>query len=129
LGVLLSPQILIWMDTPESVLPQSITYLRIYFAGSLFFVMYNIFVGILQAVGDSRHPLYYLMVSSVVNLVLDVVFIEFVHTGVGGAALATVISQAVSALLCLVHLMRSKARSEERRVGGEWRARWRARSA
>ena len=108
LGVLLSPQILIWMDTPESVLPQSVTYLRIYFAGSLFFVMYNIFVGILQAVGDSRHPLYYLMVSSVVNLVLDVVFIEFVHTGVGGAALATVISQAVSALLCLVHLMQSK---------------------
>ena len=108
LGVLLSPQILIWMDTPESVLPQSVTYLRIYFAGSLFFVMYNIFVGILQAVGDSRHPLYYLMVSSVVNLVLDVVFIEFVHTGVGGAALATVISQAVSALLCLVHLLRSK---------------------
>ena len=108
LGVLLSPQILIWMDTPESVLPQSITYLRIYFAGSLFFVMYNIFVGILQAVGDSRHPLYYLMVSSVVNLVLDVVFIEFVHTGVGGAAFATVISQAVSAFLCLVHLMRSK---------------------
>ena len=108
LGVLLSPQILLWMGTPESVLPQSNAYLRIYFSGSLFFVMYNIFVGILQAVGDSRHPLYYLMVSSVVNLVLDVVFIEFVHTGVGGAALATVISQAVSALLCLVHLLRSK---------------------
>lgn len=119
LGVLLSPQILIWMDTPESVLPQSITYLRIYFAGSLFFVMYNIFVGILQAVGDSRHPLYYLMVSSVVNLVLDVVFIEFVHTGVGGAAFATVISQAVSAFLCLAHLMRSKEcyRLSLRRLG------------
>lgn len=119
LGVLLSPQILIWMDTPESVLPQSITYLRIYFAGSLFFVMYNIFVGILQAVGDSRHPLYYLMVSSVVNLVLDVVFIEFVHTGVGGAAFATVISQAVSAFLCLAHLMGSKEcyRLSLRRLG------------
>ena len=119
LGVLLSPQILIWMDTPESVLPQSITYLRIYFAGSLFFVMYNIFVGILQAVGDSRHPLYYLMVSSVVNLVLDVVFIKFVHTGVGGAAFATVISQAVSAFLCLAHLMRSKEcyRLSLRRLG------------
>ena len=65
-------------------------------------------MGILQAVGDSRHPLYYLIVSSVVNLVLDVVFIEFVHTNVGGAALATVISQAISALLCLWHLMRSR---------------------
>ena len=55
--------------------------------------MYNIFVGILQAVGDSRHPLYYLIVSSVINLVLDLVFIAVFHTGVGGAALATVISR------------------------------------
>ncbi len=108
LGVTFSPQILIWMGTPESVLPQSVSYLSIYFSGSLFFVMYNILVGILQAVGDSRHPLYYLIVSSVVNLVLDVVFVEFVHTNVGGAALATVISQAISALLCLWHLMRSR---------------------
>ena len=115
LGVLLSPQILIWMDTPESVLPQSITYLRIYFAGSLFFVMYNIFVGILQAVGDSRHPLYYLMISSVVNLVLDVVFIEFVHTGVGGAELH--------------HRLRQRAGAVQRELlrrdghGGLWRLR------
>lgn len=108
LGVLLSPQILLWMDTPQSVLSQSVAYLRIYFSGSLFFVMYNIFVGILQAVGDSRHPLYYLIVSSVVNLVLDVVFIEYVRTGVGGAALATVISQAISAVLCLGLLLRSR---------------------
>ena len=108
LGVLLSPQILIWMDTPESVLPQSITYLRIYFAGSLFFVMYNIFVGILQAVGDSRHPLYYLIVSSLVNLVLDLVFIAGLGCGVGGAAAATVISQIVSAVLCLLQLARSR---------------------
>lgn len=107
-GVLLSPQILIWMGTPESVMDNSVAYLQIYFSGSLGFVMYNIFVGILQAVGDSRHPLYYLIVSSVINLVLDVVFIQFFHTGVGGAALATVISQVVSALLCLVELMKTK---------------------
>ena len=87
---------------------ESVAYLQIYFAGSLGFVMYNIMVGILQAVGDSRHPLYYLIVSSVVNLVLDLLFIAGFHTGVGGAALATVISQLVSALLCLMQLMRTK---------------------
>lgn len=107
-GMIFSPQILTWMDTPESVMENSVAYLQIYFSGSLGFVMYNIFVGILQAVGDSRHPLYYLIVSSVINLVLDVLFIDAFHTGVGGAALATVISQAVSALLCLIQLMRTK---------------------
>lgn len=106
-GILLSPQILLWMGTPESVMPESVTYLQVYFYGSLGFVMYNIFVGILQAVGDSRHPLYYLMISSVINLVLDIVFIENFHTGVGGAALATVISQAFSAILCLIQLLRT----------------------
>ena len=106
-GVLLSPQILIWMGTPESVMPESIIYLQIYFSGSLGFVMYNIFVGILQAIGDSRHPLYYLMISSVINLVLDILFVEVFHTGVGGAALATVISQVFSAILCLIQLLRT----------------------
>ena len=106
-GVLLSPQILRWMGTPESVMPESVTYLKIYFSGSLGFVMYNIFVGILQAVGDSRHPLYYLMISSVINLVLDVVLIKDFHTGVEGAALATVISQVFSAILCFIQLLRT----------------------
>lgn len=107
-GVLLSPQILIWMGTPESVMPESITYLQIYFLGSLGFVMYNIFVGILQAIGDSRHPLYYLIISSLINLVLDILFIEVFHTGVGGAALATVISQVFSAILCFIQLLRTQ---------------------
>ncbi len=107
-GMIFSPQILIWMDTPESVMANSVSYLQVYFSGSLGFVMYNIFVGILQAVGDSRHPLYYLIASSIINLVLDLVFIEVFHTGVWGAALATVISQVVSALLCLIQLMKTK---------------------
>lgn len=106
-GVLLSPQILVWMGTPTSVMPESTTYLQIYFSGSLGFVMYNIFVGILQAIGDSRHPLYYLMISSVINLVLDILFIRGFHTGVGGAALATVISQLFSAVFCLIQLLRT----------------------
>ena len=109
-GMAFSPQILRWMGTPESVMADSVTYLTIYFSGSLGFVMYNIFVGILQAVGDSRHPLYYLIASSVINLVLDLLFIRGFHTGVGGAALATVISQVASALLCLWQMLRENER-------------------
>ena len=101
IGVWLSPVILRWMGTPESVMDNSVAYLRVYFMGSLFSVMYNVFVGILQAVGDSRHPLYYLIISSVFNLVLDIVFISFFHMGVEGAAWATVISQIISAGLVL----------------------------
>ena len=108
-GVVFSPQILVWMGTPDSVMPESVAYLQIYFFGSLGFVMYNIFVGILQAVGDSRHPLYYLMASSVVNLVLDLFLIAGFHTGVGGAALATVVSQLISAALCFAQLLRTRA--------------------
>ena len=74
-GVALTPTILGWMGTPETVLPQSISYFRWYFCGAIFTVMYNIFVGILHAVGDSRHPLYYLICSSLVNVVLDLVLV------------------------------------------------------
>ena len=108
LGALLSPQILSWMDTPESVMEEAVTYLQIYFSGSLGLVMYNIFVGILQAVGDSRHPLYYLIFSSFLNLVLDLLFIGVFHMGVGGAAIATVISQAASAVLCFLLLRKAE---------------------
>lgn len=106
IGMFLAPQILVLMGTPESVLPNSIIYFRTYFAGSLAFVMYNIFMGILQAVGDSKHPLYYLIFSSVVNVVLDLLFVAVFHWGVGSAALATAISQAASAILCFVRLLR-----------------------
>ena len=75
LGMYLAPKILVLMGTPSDVLPQSVEYFRTYFAGSLGFIMYNIFVGILQSVGDSRHPLIYLIVSSCINVVLDLLFI------------------------------------------------------
>ena len=107
-GMFLAPQILVLMGTPETVLPNSIVYFRTYFAGSLAFVMYNIVMGILQAVGDSRHPLYYLIFSSLVNVVLDLLFVGVFHWGVGAAALATVISQASSALLCFIRLVHSQ---------------------
>lgn len=105
-GVIAAPQILVLMGTPPEVLPNSVTYFRIYFCGSLAFVMYNFLVGILQAVGDSRHPLMYLIISSVTNIILDLILVAGFHFGVGAAALATVISQCLSALLCFLHLLR-----------------------
>lgn len=108
-GVGLTPMILRWMGTPPDVLPQSISYFRWYFIGAIFIVMYNIFVGILHAVGDSRHPLYYLMFSTVLNIVLDLLFVAVLGFGVGSAAIATTISQGISALLCCIHLLRIDA--------------------
>lgn len=108
IGMILAPQILVWMGTPENVLPSSVSYFRIYFAGSMAFVLYNIFVGILQSVGDSKRPLMYLIISSVTNIVLDLVFIAVFDMGVGSAALATIISQFLSAALCLRRLMRAQ---------------------
>lgn len=108
IGMLFAPKMLVLMGTPADVLPQSIAYFRTYFAGSLGFVMYNIFVGILQSVGDSRHPLIYLVISSCVNIVLDIFFIAGLGMGVGSAALATAISQFTSAILCMIHLTRTK---------------------
>lgn len=109
LGVALTPTILTWMGTPAEVLPRSISYFRYYFLGAIFIVMYNIFVGILHAVGDSRHPLYYLIASTFINIVLDVLFVGVIGFDVGAAALATTISQGISALLCLIHLLRINA--------------------
>ena len=108
LGVTFTPHILRWMNTPADVLPQSIAYFRFYFLGALFTVMYNIFVGILHALGDSRHPLYYLIISTFVNVVLDLLFVGVFRWGVGSAAMATTLSQGLSAMLCCIHLIRLK---------------------
>ena len=108
-GVTFTPTILRWMGTPEDVLPQSIAYFRCYFCGAIFTVMYNIFVGILHAVGDSKHPLYYLIFSTFINIGLDLLFVAVFHWGVGSAAVATTISQGVSTTLCCIHLCRVDA--------------------
>ena len=108
-GVALTPTILRWMGTPIDVLPQSISYFRYYFCGAIFTVMYNIFVGILHAVGDSKHPLYYLIFSTFLNIGLDMLFVAGLGWGVGSAAVATTISQGVSALFCFIHLLRIDA--------------------
>ena len=109
IGTTMTPTILRWMDTPEDVMELAVTYTRIFFAGSLGLVLYNGLRGIMQAVGDGKNPLYYLIFSSVLNVVLDITFIGVFHTGVGGAALATILSQFVSGFLCLGKLMKTEA--------------------
>lgn len=104
LGVWASPVVLRWMGTAPEVLPESVAYFRVYFCGSLTLVMYNIFNGIMTALGDSRRPLCYLVFSSSLNIVLDLLFVGGFRWGVWAAALATILSQGASAVLCLFHL-------------------------
>lgn len=106
LGTVLSRYILILMGTADEVLPESITYFTIYFLGVTGIIMYNILSGIMQAVGNSRRPLYYLLIASVLNVLLDLLFVIVFKWGVAGAAFATGISQLVSSLLCLGFLMK-----------------------
>ena len=98
-GLFLIPQMIKLMKVPEDVLPQSLLYFRIYFAGSATVILYNVFTSIMRALGDSIHPLYYLAFSSVVNVVLDLLLVAKFHQGVAGAAFATVLSQGLSMLL------------------------------
>lgn len=107
-GLWMTPWILTWLQTPESVMPDALVYFRIYFAGVSTIIMYNICMAIMRALGDSLHPLYYLVVSSVTNVVLDLLFVAVFQWGVAGAAVATVFSQGLSAVLCIVQMCRSK---------------------
>lgn len=108
-GALGARSMLVLMQTPAEVLPQATEYVSTYFAGLVTMIMYNVCMGIMQAVGDSRHPLYYLIISSVVNICLDYAFIGLFGFGVRSAAIATVLSQLLSVCLCLGRLMRIKA--------------------
>lgn len=107
IGVFLTPTVLVWMKTDPDVLPEAIQYFSVFFSGILALVMYNIFRGILNALGDSRRPLYYLIFSSILNVLLDLLFVGAFGWGVWSAALATVISQIASCVLCLIHLLKS----------------------
>ena len=109
LGVALTPYMLKMMDTPDDVFVEAVEYLRIYFMGVSGLPLYNIGSGILRAVGDSTHPLYFLIFSALTNTVLDVLFVKFFHMGIAGAAIATVIAQCISALLVISMLIRSSA--------------------
>ena len=108
IGVLISPYVLQWVGTPSDVMDSSVLYLRIYFLGILSVMVYNMGSGILRAVGDSRNPLYFLIVSSVTNIILDMLFVIVFHMGIAGVGWATLIAQTISAVLTMLLLMRTK---------------------
>lgn len=108
LGITLARPLLTLMDTPENVIDLSVLYLQIYFAGMPANLLYNFCAAILRAVGDTKRPLYYLTVSGIVNVVLNLVFVIVFHMSVAGVALATIISQLISAVLVVLCLMRTE---------------------
>lgn len=109
IGVLLTPYILQWVGVPQDVMSDSIVYLKIYFYGIIGVMIYNMGSGVLRALGDSKTPLYFLIFSSAVNIVLDYAFVVYLHMGVSGVAWATLISQCLSALLVCLLMMKGNA--------------------
>ena len=109
LGLGLTPLMLQWNNTPANVLPESSTYLSVYFWGISGLLIYNMGAGILRAVGDSKRPFYYLVVCACMNAALDIVFVAMLRMGVMGVALATALSQWVSAVLVVIQLLRTSS--------------------
>lgn len=105
-GIIFTPTLLRWINTDPLVMKKATAYFRTYFAGITTIVLYNSCKGVMNALGDSRRPLYYLIYSSLLNIALDLLFIGVFHWGVWSAAFATVISQASALVFCLVHLMK-----------------------
>ncbi len=108
IGILMTPYMLKFMATPDDVMASSSEYLRIYFGGIIGLMLYNMASGIMRAVGDSQRPLYFLIFSSVVNVILDLVFVIVFRMGVAGVAWATIIAQFASAALALYSLAKTK---------------------
>ena len=108
LGVGMSPIALKWMNTPADVLQGATLYLRVYFLGVIPALLYNMGSGILRAVGDAKRPLFYLIFTTIVNILLDICFVAYFNMGIFGAALATAISQVISAVLVLWTLLRTQ---------------------
>lgn len=108
LGILFSPMALTAMNTPSEVFDFALLYLRVYFLGAIPVVLYNVGTGILMAVGDTKSPLYVLIACTIANIVLDLIFVALMGMGIFGAALATALSQLLSAILILFILMRTE---------------------
>lgn len=108
LGILLAPHALAWTKNPLEIMADATRYLRLYFWGTIPMLLFNMGSGILRAVGDSRRPLYYLVVCCLLNIILDLLLVAGLHTGVAGAAIATALANLVSALLVLGQLTRAK---------------------
>ena len=105
-GVIFTPTFLVWMKTDAEIMDEAVSYFRVYFAGALAIVLYNTFKSVMNAVGDSKRPLYYLIFSSLLNIVLDLLFVGVLRWGVWSAALATTISQGASVVLCLIQFLK-----------------------
>ena len=107
IGLGMTPYMLRMMNTPENVLPESTAYLSIYFSGIMGLMLYNAGAGILRAVGDSKRPFYFLVICALLNTALDLLFVIVFRMGVRGVALATILSQTISAILVLIALLRT----------------------
>lgn len=105
-GLLLAKPLLTAMSTPKSIIDLSVLYLRIYFSGAIFFLVYNFGAAVLRSKGDTRRPVFYLSVSGVLNIILNLIFVIVFHMGVAGVALATTISNALSSVLIVLTLFR-----------------------
>lgn len=101
-----SKLLLQWMHTPENILGMADNYIKVIFAGIIFTMSYNVLSGILRGIGDSKTPLYFLILSSILNIVLDIFFIVSINLGTAGAAYATIISQGIAAILCMIYMFR-----------------------
>lgn len=123
IGLICAPTLLEWMDTPEDTMAESVEYLRIVFLSMIPAMIYNVGSGILRAVGDSKRPLYFLIICCMVNVVLDLAFVLLLHMGVAGVAIATSLAQLISAVLVIVWLKRSKEsyRLEMRKIRADRR--------
>ncbi len=121
-GVVFTPTFLKWMKTDPAIMDEAVSYFRFYFAGAIAIVLYNTFKSIMNAVGDSKRPLYYLVFSSILNVLLDLLFVAVFHWGVWAAALATTISQAASVVLCLIQFSKEGTvyRLELKKLGFDW---------
>lgn len=106
-GMLGTKPMLRAIGIPADVFPESATYLLIYFGGITFALIYNMGSGILRAIGDSKRPLYFLIIACIINIILDFLFVKYLHMGVAGAGYATLLAQAISAMLVVVVLIRS----------------------
>lgn len=103
LCIVLAKPILLLINTPPEILHDAVSYLRIIFVGLIFTFFYNIYASTLRSMGDSKTPIYFVMVAAVINVVLDIVFVKYFHYGVTGAAVATIIAQAISGILCVIY--------------------------
>lgn len=108
IGIIGAPFALKAMGTPDDILHYAVVFMRVYFAGVTANLIYNMGAGILRAIGDSKRPLYFLIASCFTNIILDILFVVCLHMGVGGAALATVLSQLLSAVLVIRLLVRTR---------------------